>query len=73
MKVTRLQLMKIQVLQTMRPESGFQIAPNWLQMGKRAISDMTSSSNFFKVVLFLLSSLVTCPSLMSISSLVLEI
>ena len=34
-------------------------------------SDMTSSSSFFDVPLFLLSSLVTGPSLMSISSLVL--
>ena len=33
-------------------------------------SDMTSSPNFFDVVLFLLSSLVTCLSFMSISSLV---
>ena len=36
-------------------------------------SDMTSTSNFFDVVLFLLSSLVTGPSFMSISSLVLEL
>ena len=36
-------------------------------------SDMTSSSNFFDVVLFLLSSLVTGPSFMSMSSLVLEL
>ena len=67
--------MKIQVLQTMHP--GFQIAPNWLQIGKMAMtsqfSDMTSSSIFFDVVLFLLSSLVTGPSFMSISSLVLEL
>ena len=34
---------------------------------------MTSSSNFFDVVLFLLSSLVTGPSFMSVSSLVLEL
>ena len=34
--------------------------------------DMTSSSNVFDVVLFLLSSLVTCPSFMSILALVLE-
>ena len=34
---------------------------------------MTSTSNFFDVVLFLLSSLVTGPSFMSISSLVLEL
>ena len=36
-------------------------------------SDITSSSIFFDVVLFLLSSLVTGPSFMSISSLVLEL
>ena len=35
--------------------------------------DMTSSSEFFNVVLFLLSILVTGPSLLSISSLVLEL
>ena len=35
--------------------------------------DITSTSNFFDVVLFLLSSLVTGPSFMSISSLVLEL
>ena len=35
--------------------------------------DMTSTSNFFDIVLFLLSSLVTGPSFMSISSLVLEL
>ena len=34
---------------------------------------MTSTSNFFNVVLFLLSSLVTGPNFMSISSLVLEL
>ena len=36
-------------------------------------SDMTSSSHFFDFVLFLLSSLVTGPSLISVSSLVLEL
>ena len=36
-------------------------------------ADMTSSSNFFEVVLFLLSSLVTGPSFMSISSLLLQL
>ena len=36
-------------------------------------ADMTSSSNFFDVTLFLLSSLVTGPGFMSISSLVLEL
>ena len=36
-------------------------------------SDMASSSNFFEVVFFLLSSLVLGPSFMPISSLVLEL
>ena len=36
-------------------------------------SDMTSTSNFFDVALFFLSSLVTGPSFVSISSLVLEL
>ena len=40
---------------------------------KSQFADITSSSNFFDVVLFLLSSLVTGPSFMSISSLVLEL
>ena len=35
----------------MHPESGFRMAPNWLSIGKIAMtsqfSDMTSSSNFF--------------------------
>ena len=65
------------VLQTMHPESGFWIAPKWLLIEKILLtsqfSDKTSSSNFFYVVLFLLWSLVTCPSFMSISSLVLEL
>ena len=37
------------------------------------LADMTLSSNFFDFVLFSLSSLVTGPSVMSISSLVLEL
>ena len=36
-------------------------------------SDMTSLPNFFDVVLFFLSRLVTCPSLVSMSSLVLKL
>ena len=36
-------------------------------------ADMTSSGNFFDVVIFLLSGLVTGPTFMSISSLVLEL
>ena len=43
----------------MRPESGFQIAPNWLSIGKMAMIlqfvDMTSPSSFFDVVLFFFS------------------
>ena len=58
-------------------QSGFQIAPNWLQIEKMEIeshfSDMTSLSNVFDVYLFLLSILVTGLSFMSISSLVLEL
>ena len=61
----------------MRPESGFQIAPNWPQIGKIAMTsqffDMPSSPNFLEVVLFLLSSLVSGPSFMLISSLVQEL
>ena len=58
----------------MHPESGFRIAQNWPQTGKMAMTsqffDMTSWLSFLDVVLFLLSSLVTGPSFMSISSLV---
>ena len=61
----------------MRLESGFRIAPNWSKIGKMTMTsqlyDMTSSSNFFDVFLCLLLSLVTVPSFMSISSLVLEL
>ena len=46
---------------------------NWENSIDVTISDMTPSSNFFEVVLFLLSSLVIDPSFMSISSLVLEL
>ena len=61
----------------MRLESGFQIAPNWLQIEKMIMtsqfSNITSLSIFFDVVLFLLSNLVTGPSSTSISSLFLEL
>ena len=64
-------------MQTLCPESGLRTAPNWPKIRKMTMtsqfSDMTSSSNFFEVVLFLLSILVTGPSFMSISSLVLEL
>ena len=70
-------LLKTKLLQTLCPESGLRIAPNWPKIQKMTMtsqfSDMTSTSNFFDVVLFLLSSLVTGPSFMSISSLVLEL
>ena len=52
----------------MRPESGL------LQMTMTSqFVDLTSLSNFFDVVFFLLSILVAGPSFMSISSLVLEL
>ena len=58
-------------------ESGFRIAPDWPKVGKMTMAsqfaDMMSSPNFFDDVFFLLSSLVTGPSFMSISSLVLEL
>ena len=58
-------------------ESGLRTAPNWPKIRKTTMtsqfSDMTSTSNFFDVVLFFLSSLVTSPSFMSISSVVLEL
>ena len=69
--------MKIYVLRTMHLESSFWIAPKCSKIEKMALmsqfSDMTSSSNFFDVVLFLLSSLVTGPNFMLISSQVLEL
>ena len=61
----------------MHPESGFQIAPNWPNIGKVTMTsqfpDMTLSPYFFDVVLFFLSSLVTGQSFMSVSSLALEL
>ena len=61
----------------MRAESCFQIVPNWSQIEKIVMTsqflDMTLSSNLFDVALFLLSSLVTGPSFMLISSLVQEL
>ena len=61
----------------MRPESGFRITEN-LAMNLKNDSDAAIfrhevTVNFFDAVLFLLSSLVTVPSFMSISSLVLEL
>ena len=64
-------------MQTLCPESGLRIAPNWPKIQKMTMTsqffDMTSMSNFFDVVLLLLSSLVTGPGFMSTSSLVLEL
>ena len=64
-------------MQTLCPKSSLRTAPNWPKIQKITMAsqflDMTSSSEFFNVVLFLLSILVTGPSLMSISSLVLEL
>ena len=61
----------------MGPEFSFRIAPNWPKIGKMTMTsqfaDITSSSNFFGINLFFLSSLVIGPSFMSISSLVLEL
>ena len=69
--------MKTYVFQTMRLEFGFWIAPNWPKTGKMTMTsqilDMASSSNAFEVILFLLSVLVTGPSFMSMSSVVLEL
>ena len=64
-------------MQTLCPESGLRTAPNWPKIREITMplqhSDVTSSSNFFEVVLFLLSRLVTGPTSMPISSLVLEL
>ena len=61
----------------MRWESGFQIASNWSKIVNMTMTsqfaDMTSSSDFFDVDPFLLSSLVTGPSFMSMSLLVLDL
>ena len=64
-------------MQTLCQESCLRTAPNWPKVRKMTMKwqflDMTSSSEFFDVVLFLFSNLVTGPSFMSISSLVLEL
>ena len=52
-------------------ESSFQIAPK--NRPKINILEMTSSSNYFGIAVFLLPSLVTGPMFMSISLLVLEL
>ena len=55
----------------MRPESGFRSVPKLTITSQ--FSGMTLSSIFFNVLVFSLSSIVTGPSFMSISSLVLEL
>ena len=62
-------------MQTLRPESGLRTAANWPKIRNMTSQFfwMTSSLDLFDVVLFLLSSLVTGLSFMSISSLVLEL
>ena len=61
----------------MHPESDFQIVPNWPEIEKMTMMsqfvEMASSSNFFNIVLFLLSNFVTGPGFMLISLLVLEL
>ena len=64
-------------MQTLCPESGLRTSPNWPKIRKMTMtsqfSNMMSTSHFLDVVLFFLSSLVSCPSFMSISSLALEL
>ena len=64
-------------MQTLCPKSSLWTAPNWLKIRKMTMtsqfSDIMSKSNFFDLVLFLLSSLVAGLGFMSISSLVLEL
>ena len=64
-------------LQTLYLESGLRTAPDWPKIRKKTMTsqfaDMKLTSNFFDVVLFIMSSLVTGPSFMSMSSLVLEL
>ena len=61
----------------MLPECGFRIAPNCAKFGRMTMTsqfaDMASSSSFFEVAMFFLYSLITGPSSMSVSSLVLEL
>ena len=64
-------------MQTLYTDSGLRTAQNLPKIRKMTMtsqfSNMMSLSKFFDVVLFLLSSLVTGSSFMSISSLVLEL
>ena len=64
-------------MQTLCSKAGLWIAPNWPKLREITMtlqfSDMVWTSTFFDVALFLLSRLVTGPSFMSISSLILEL
>ena len=64
-------------MQTLCPESGLETSPNWPKIQKMTMmsqfSDMMSTSNIVGVTLLVLSSLVTGPNFMSISSLALEL
>ena len=61
----------------MHPQLGFPMAPDWPYIEKMIMTsqfaNITSSSNFVDVVLFVLPSLVTDPSFMSMSLLTLEL
>ena len=69
--------MKIKFWRTKRPESGFWIAQNWPKIGKvtltSQLTDMASSSVFSCFRVFFLFGLVTGPTLIPISLLVLEL
>ena len=60
-------------MSVIRPQDSSKLTKNPEMTMTSQFSDMTSSSNFFNIVLFLLSNLVTGPRFMSISALVLEI
>ena len=68
--------MKTSVLQTIQPESGFRIAPNWQKIGKMTMTsefaDMTPSWYFWRCFVFLFI-LVTGPSFKWTTSLFLEL
>ena len=69
--------MEIRVLQTMRPKSGFSISLDWPHIGKLIMTsqfaDLTLSSKLFDIDVSLLSRLVTDPSFMLVSLLVLDL
>ena len=69
--------MKISLLQTIRPQSGFRIAPNltinWKNDNDDTICRHEVIVKFFDIAMFLLLSLVIGPSFISLSLLVLEL